>query len=180
MKGIVFTEFTGFVERRFGLAMVDRLILETAPCSGGVYTSVGTYDAGELIAMAARLSEITDVSVSALVKEFGGHLFQHFVISHASTMGNVSSSEALLRSVDDHIHVEVRKLFPDAELPKIEFVKLSDSTCNVLYQSSRPFADLAEGLIDASIRHFGEAIQLSRQDLEPFDGTHAVFHLVRC
>ena len=179
MKGVIFTEFLGFIESQFGLPMVDHLITSTNPDSGGSYTSVGTYSANELIAMVVELGKKTDAPVPDLIKAFGAHLFNHFVHAHGDTLGNVKSTEELLSQVENRIHVEVRKLFPDAELPTIGFVQLDSNTSEVTYNSKRPFADLAEGLISAAIEHFNDPIKLTREDLPPADGTHAKFTMAR-
>ncbi len=179
MKGVIFTEFLGFIETQFGLAMADHLITATRPDSGGSYTSVGTYNADELVAMVVELSKKTETPAGDLIKAFGAHLFNHFVHAHSDTLGNVNSTEELLSQVENRIHVEVRKLFPDAELPTIGFVQVQPDTAEVTYKSKRPFADLAEGLITAAIKHFEDPIVLTRQDLPPADGTHAKFTMVR-
>ena len=105
--------------------------------------------------------------------------FNHFVEAHSETLGNVKSTEELLSQVENRIHVEVRKLFPDAELPTIGFVEVEPNVSEVVYQSQRPFADLAEGLITAAIEHFKDPIVLTREDFPPADGTHAKFTMVR-
>ena len=179
MKGVIFTEFLGFIEEKFGLPMADHLITATNPESKGSYTSVGTYDAGELVAMVVELGKKTETPVPALIKAFGGHLFNHFAAAHSDTMGDVKSTEELLSQVENRIHVEVRKLFPDAELPTIGFVELEPNKSEVIYKSKRAFADLAEGLIAAAIEHFNDPIELTREDLPPGDGTHAKFLMVR-
>lgn len=179
MKGVIFTEFLGFIESKFGLPMVDHLVSATNPESKGAYTAVGTYDFGELVAMVVELGKQTETKVADLIKAFGGHLFNHFVESHSDTLGDVQSTEQLLSEVENRIHVEVRKLFPDAELPTIAFETLSQGKSLVTYRSARPFADLADGLIAAAIEHFGDPIELSREDLPPQDGTHAKFLLTR-
>jgi hypothetical protein len=179
MKGVIFTEFLAFIEQEFDLLMVDHLVSATRPASGGAYTAVGTYEAGELMAMVFELSRKLGVPAADLVKAFGRHLFRYFVSSHAVTMGEVRTTEELLASVENRIHVEVRKLFPDAELPTIGFEQIDLQTSVVLYQSKRPLADLAEGLIAASIDHFKEPIAIKREDLPPRNGTHVKFTLVR-
>ena len=93
MKGVIFTEFPGFIEQSFGLPMADHLITATKPESGGAYTSVGTYDAHELVAMVVELGKETDTPVPDLIKAFGAHLFKHFVDAHAGTLGNVKTTE---------------------------------------------------------------------------------------
>jgi hypothetical protein len=179
MKGVIFTEFLAFIDQKFGLLMVDYLISATRPASGGAYTAVGTYEASELMAMVIELSRKLGVPMPDLVKAFGGHLFHYFVSSHSLTMGDVRSTEELLASVENRIHVDVRKLFPDAELPTIGFEQVDPQTSVILYRSKRPLADLAEGLITASIDHFKEPIAIKREDLPPMNGTHAKFTLVR-
>ena len=179
MKGVIFTEFLGFIENQFGLPMADHLINATQPDSGGSYTSVGTYSADELIAMVGELSKKTGKPASDLVRAFGSHLFNHFAHAHSDTLGNVKSTEELLSQVENRIHVEVRKLFPDAELPTISYVERQPGTSEVTYKSKRPFADLAEGLIAAAIQHFDDPIVSTRVDLPPADGTHATFTIVR-
>jgi len=179
MKGVIFTEFLGFIEQQFGLQMVDHLISATDPESKGAYTSVGTYDSGELVNMVVELGKKTETPVPGLIKAFGSHLFNHFVEAHSETLGNVKSTEELMSQVENRIHVDVRKLFPDAELPTIGFAELEPNKCEVIYQSKRPFADLAEGLITAAIKHFEDPIELTREDMPPADGTHARFLLVR-
>ena len=57
MKGMVFTEFLEMVEDKFSADMVDDIIDDSAPPSGGAYTAVGTYDHNELVGMVVALSQ---------------------------------------------------------------------------------------------------------------------------
>ncbi|MHA6480870.1 heme NO-binding domain-containing protein [Paenibacillus sp. strain BS8-2] len=175
MKGIVFTSFLDMVEETFSLSLADDIIESSKLPSGGSYTSLGTYDHAEIIELISQLSARTGVPVAALVKAFGRYLFavlvQHypyFIEEHASTFD-------FLQRLDSYIHVEVRKLYPDAELPAFSFDASVPGTLVMVYSSTRPFADLAEGLINGCIEHYGEHIALSREDLT--DGTSARFVL---
>ena len=49
MKGMVFTEFLEMVEDKFSPEVADQIIEQANLRSGGIYTSVGTYDHGEMI-----------------------------------------------------------------------------------------------------------------------------------
>jgi len=64
MKGIVFSEFLNMVDERFSIEMSERLIDGVNLPSRGAYTTVGTYDAQEIVDLVAKLSEITKISVS--------------------------------------------------------------------------------------------------------------------
>ncbi|MES2116670.1 MAG: heme NO-binding domain-containing protein [Pseudomonadota bacterium] len=180
MKGVVFTEFMELVESRMGLEMLDRIITEAALPNDGAYTSVGTYDHAELVRLVGALSHATGMSVPALIHMFGEHLFERFAQGYPALFAEAHNSFDFLCRIDNVIHVEVRKLYPDAELPKLACARTADHELEVLYSSPRGFGDLAEGLIAGCIRHFGEPIRFTRTDLAPEGGMHRVrFHLVR-
>jgi hypothetical protein len=177
MKGMIFTEFLEFVEQNHGLEMVDSLITSCDLPSHGVYTSVSTYDVGELVSLIVELSRRTEIPVSKLIFEYGRYLFQFFVRTKGAFLVHFSSAEQLLASVENQIHVEVRKLYPDAELPSIRYEKISERHSRVIYESSRPLADLAEGLIVGAVAHFGDPVEITRTDIGAKDGTNAEFDL---
>jgi hypothetical protein len=179
MKGVVFTELLEMTEARFSLAVVDRVLGNVAPASGGQYTSVGTYPHEELVALLAELSAQTEISVNTLLKEFGAHLLRRFVQSHPGFFDAAPTAFALLGTVEGHIHVEVKKLYPDAELPSIRCVEQTSQRMVLLYRSPRRLADLAEGLIVACAEHYREAIGLRREDLSDGKGEVVRFTLER-
>lgn len=162
MKGIVFTEFNEMVEARFSPEIADRIILEAAPASGAAYTAVGTYDHQELIDMVAALSKATGTPADALVKAFGRHLAQRFTTLYPAFFEGVDGLFAFLETIESHVHVEVRKLYPDAELPSFATHRAGPDALEMTYASRRPFADLAEGLIHGCADHFGERVAISR------------------
>ena len=79
--------------------------------------------------------------------------------------------------MERHIHIEVRKLYPDAELPAFEYSRPMEGTLIMTYQSHRAMADFAEGLILGCIEHFGEPIALEREDMSGGAGTCVRFVL---
>ena len=176
MKGIIFTEFLALVEEKFGYEVVDKILASSKTQNDGSYTSVGTYDHNELIDLVVALSSEVDADTSDLVKAFGGYLFQNFVKGYSETIAQFHSAFDLLEQVEGYIHVEVRKLYPGAELPTFSHVRHGEDTLEIVYNSKRPFADLCEGLMTECISHFDESIQLQRIDLVD-DGTSAKFLL---
>jgi len=141
---------------------MDELFDAVSLESGGAYTSVGTYDHGELIALVVELSRRTGVAVPALVHAFGKHLLKEFVARFPAFF-EVEHAFHFLEQVDSYIHVEVRKLYPDAELPRFTTERIGDNQLAMVYISERPFEDLAHGLIEGAFEHFGEAIEIERQ-----------------
>lgn len=176
MKGIVFKELIGMVEDKFGPDTADQIIEENDLASGGAYTSVGTYDHTEILKLVTSLSKAAKLPISELVKAFGKHLVTVFNKGFPDFFKKENCFE-FLKSIDDYIHVEVKKLYPDAELPKFTFDEPSKNELNLYYESSRPFADLAEGLITGTIAHYGEDIKLEIKDPEDTSGLKRTFHL---
>lgn len=165
MKGMVFTEFIEFVEERFGLSTADDMIAGCDLPSGGAYTAVGTYDHRELVQMVGRLSGLSGKPGSELLRGFGSHLLKRFVVGFPAFFLDQTSVFGFLTRIDDTIHVEVRKLYPDAELPAFSYERPTPDQLVMIYQSHRAMADLAEGLIEGAIAYFGENVRVHREDL---------------
>lgn len=179
MKGIVFKEFLSLVEDKFGYEVVDKIITESNLSTDGAYTTIGTYDHSEILKMVTRLSHHTNIPVPALVKTFGGYLLTQFVKGHPSFFADKSNSFDFLKTVDNYIHVEVKKLYPEAELPEFKFQEPNDKTLIMTYQSKRPFADLAEGLIEATVDYYKDPVTVAAKDLSEGAGTAREFTLTR-
>lgn len=160
MKGMVFTEFFTMVEDVFGEDMVDHLIDATQPQSLGAYTAVGAYDYAELEAMVVELSLQTNTDVSILLQSFGKHLGAQFASKYSAFFLNAGDTFSFLREIDRHIHVEVKKLYPDAELPEFDFENISNNQMILNYRSNRPLADLAHGLIVQTALYFDEKVEV--------------------
>lgn len=163
MKGMVFTEFLEMVETQFSADMVDDIIDDANPASGGAYTAVGTYDHQELVDMVVALSKRTGIEANALVQAFGTHVFSVFARNYPSFFDGVPDALTFLSGIEDIIHAEVIKLYPDAQLPKFDCQRDGDSLI-MDYRSPRHFSDLAHGLILGCAKHFNEPLSVARQE----------------
>lgn len=177
MKGMVFTEFLDFVEERFGLEKVDEMAEVSA--TEGAYTSVGTYDHAELVGMLIVLSKSTGVEIKDLLITFGQHLFGYLVHSYPGVLKDAPNAFELLSRIDNQIHVEVRKLYPDSELPEFQHEIVNDKFMTLTYRSERGLADLAEGLLRGCFDHYGESVQIEKRDDSDGQGKLVRFELRR-
>ena len=144
MKGIVFTEFLEMVEDTFSPDLADRIVEKSELAPGGIYTTVGTYDHREMTKLVSCLSKETGFNTADLMRAFGEHLFKRFFTLYPKYFEGIESAFGFLANVEDYIHVEVLKLYPEAELPSFR-CDLSQPGClQLTYQSSRPFASLAD------------------------------------
>lgn len=178
VKGIVFTELLNMVEQQYGYELVDDLLCTTELPSGGNYTAVGTYPAQEMVSLVVGLSQHTDVPVPDLLRHFGRYLFQGFLKSYRHLIVAAPESFTFLESVHNYIHVEVKKLYPDAELPSFDVERLDEKTLQMTYMSSRRMADLAYGLIEGAMMHYGDKATITKQALSE-DGSKVQFVIVK-
>jgi len=180
MLGMVFTEFLEMVEQRYSPALADQMLNETSLPNDGAYTAVGYYSHEEMQALVATLARLTGSSVSMLIKVYGEFLFERFVETYPQMLAHCHDAFSLLASVDGHVHQEVHKLYPQAQLPSFETAEHTPQHLVLIYRSSRGLADLAEGLIRGCIYHYGEAIRVRRQDLPSAAGSSATrFDMIR-
>ena len=175
MKGIIFTEFSEMVENQFSPKLLDEIIVECGLASDGAYTAVGTYDHDELIQMVTKLAEKINTSANDLIFAFGEHLASRFAILFPSFFNESKSMFEFMKSLDNHIHVEVQKLYPDATLPKFSFDD-TDPSCLIMdYKSSRGLSTLAHGLMQGVLKYYNETITIKVEHISA--NSHVRFHL---
>jgi len=174
MKGIVFTEFLDMVEDKFGYDLVDKLLTETELESGGIYTAVGTYNYTEMVELVINLSKSTGIDVSVLLNSYGQYFFGVLLKSYPQFFQKIESAFYFLESIERHIHVEVRKLYPEAELPTFDSERINENTLKLIYYSERKLSDFAEGLITKTMEYFKEAAEIIKTNLKE-DGSVVQF-----
>ncbi len=178
MKGIVFTEFLEMVESKFGLEVVDSIIENSELPSQGIYTSVGTYDFNEMVSLITNLSSEVKVPADDLIYAFGLYLFSSLGKAHPEVIQSYKSPLGLLYSIEDHIHVHVKKLYPDAQLPTFKILEKTENSISMIYSSSRGLYRLAHGLIEKTFEHFHGSANIT-YDLLKDDGTEVKFVVVQ-
>jgi hypothetical protein len=177
MKGIVFTELASMVESKFGPDMMDDVLDECDLASGGAYTSVGTYDHRELIEIVGALSKKTGIPVKDLIQTYGYYLFARFHHMMPGFFEKPCDTFDFLESVHGYIHVEVKKLYPDAALPSFQTKRINENHLEMTYTSRCPFADFAEGLIHGCIDFYKEKIVVKSIDQNTPDSYARIFTL---
>lgn len=179
MKGLVFSQFIDMVEERFGPDLLERIISACDLPSGGIYSSLGTYDFEELASLVGALSRETGTAPGALIKAFGMHLFGRLVNLYPQFLDGETSIMGFVPKVENYIHHEVRKLYPDATLPSFVIEEAGPDHLVFVYQSPRPLGDLAEGMLLGCMEHFHEDVELKRQDMPVQSGGRSRFTLTR-
>ncbi|QCE41518.1 heme NO-binding domain-containing protein [Psychroserpens sp. NJDZ02] len=174
MKGIVFTEFLELVEEKFGLEMVDNIILSSDLESEGAYTAVGTYSFSEMLQLLQHLSANTGISIDNLLLVYAEHFFSVIEKSYPGLLATYKDPIEMISSIENHIHVEVRKIYPDAELPTFVVEEKSENDLTVIYKSSRAMHHFGLGLMNKTFEHFNATATIELQKIKE-DGTEVRF-----
>lgn len=174
MKGIVFTEFLEMVEEKFSYEMVDDILTMKELPSKGIYSTVGTYSHTEIVTLVVNLHEKTEIPLPVLLETFGEYLFHSLFKAYGSMFTEIGNAFDMLESIEGYIHVQVRKLYPDAELPHFKIERVGDDKLILDYSSERSMGDLALGLIKGCLNHFKEEAEVKMEPLTD-DGSKVRF-----
>ena len=159
MLGIVFTSLVEMLEEKVSPEFADDVIDEANLDTDGVFTSVGYYPFSEMEKLVTVLVEKTGKSANELLYDFGKYLFERLAEAHGDVIANKGSVFDVLESLDDDIHVQVKKLYSDADLPEFKVLSKDETSMKIRYISKHELYSLAEGLIDATAAHFGTPIK---------------------
>lgn len=176
MKGIIFTEFMDLVEEKFGLEVLDKVLTEAG--DEGIYTSVGSYDHRDLVKLIVQLSKESGISPEDLQKVFGQSVFNNLysTLPKSASLSECKNSFQFVRLVEDYIHVEVKKLYAEANPPKFEFISETESELVFDYRSARCMSHVCLGLVEGCAEHFGESLNIEMDD-QSSDNSHVRFRL---
>ena len=117
--GLVFTELTGFIERHHSEDVVDEVLAAIGFEHDGAWTAVGNYPHEEALSVIVRAAEVLGEDPNTMVVAFGRELFGRFKVLYPNFFGDVTTALEFLERVEDHIHIEVRKLYSEARTPRI-------------------------------------------------------------
>lgn len=177
MKGIVFTEFVEMVEKDFGYETLDRVMTVDRLESKGIYTTVGTYSFEEMLILLTNLSEESSLSINELLHSFGRYFFQVITTNYKSILGSYDYPIDFLASLDSHIHVQVRKIYPDAELPRFDTLEKEKDKLKLRYTSTRGMAYFALGLMEKTFEHYGTNYEIKMHEAVPENLTDVLFDI---
>ncbi len=165
MKGAVFTEFIEFVEESYSFDTADKM-LEPEDGNNKIYTQAGNYPFEELVALVVSVHKTEGVEVGEILYSFGVYLFGKLIRMAPFLMAGAESTIDVISKVDTYIHIEVKKLYPEAELPKFDVTQQSENYLEMIYSSDKKLEVLAKGLMMGAAQHFKEEIEVEYEVLE--------------
>lgn len=158
MKGVIFNVLEEMVIDQCGMQawneILDQLVMD------GIYTAGESYPDSELFRLVQAISDKTGIATETLVGAFGEFLFDRLQQRYPMFVESEPDLRSFLMSVDGVIHIEVKKLFDNPNLPSFSYLEISDKELLMRYSSPRKLCLLAEGLIRGAAKHYQESITI--------------------
>lgn len=173
LKGVVFTEFFRHVEEHHGEEMLDDVIVSAKLPNDGAYTSVGTYPFEEMVALVGACTAVTGKSLPETLDGFGQHCFSSWVNYVPSFFGPDRQLFDVLSEINHFHEYEVRKLYPDAELPTFSVESRNEHVLVIGYHSQKKLTDLAVGVIKGAAAHLGDTVAVTAEQVTGPSGPYA-------
>jgi hypothetical protein len=162
MKGTIFVELVKMAEGAFGEDVVDDVLSKADLENDGAFTAVGNYPCSELVKIVVAFSEHSGISAEKLQRMFGHWMMDHFVENYEEFFAGKTDSFSLLEAVDGEIHVEVKKLYPEAELPVFSTERLGEDQLKLTYSSPRPLVEFCHGMVEACLARYNQEADIGR------------------
>lgn len=179
MKGVVFVKFGEFIEQTFGEDFWDELLLTTELESEGIYTTVENYPDEELFALVDQVVKQKGLTPKQATFAFGEWMFSELYQAAPPQVHDFKDGFAFLRGVQNVIHLEVKKLNPDAILPEFKFIEQTDNTLLMEYISPRHLCYFCEGLIKGMSKQTGETLNTSQHECVHEGGERCLIQVSR-
>ena len=157
MKGVIFNLLEDMIVAKCGDDTLEEIYAEaTFTADAPPFVGPDTYPDADLLAMVELLSRKMDTPVSDLVYGFGRYMFPELAARFPAFLEHLPTPVAFLETVNEVIHVEVKKLFEEATPPVVTIEKTADGRARLLYRSDRQLCRLVEGLLDGVGDHFNQ------------------------
>ena len=177
MKGVVFNLLESFICEKWGHEKYEE-ILEMCPLkTREPFVSPGTYPDADLMTIATKTADNLGLSLEDALRAFGHYCFPRLADRVPSLIEGLTDARSFLLSVDSVIHVEVRKLFPEAVTPKFIYEQPAADQLIIHYQSERKLCAFMEGLIDGVAKHFNTRIDYHQSACMHHGADECEFHL---
>ena len=164
MKGMIFIAFESFVVETHGREFYEELIESSSPgFEGSTYVGPATYDDERLMELVQLANERSGIPIPDLIRGFGRHCLPMLFEYYPGSIHQFETPRDLLLGIDQIIHVETKKLYPDAQTPSFTYEDMGDRRLRMNYQSPRKLCWLVEGLIDGLADYYGDTIEYAQE-----------------
>jgi len=163
MKGIIFNLLERFIVENLGEDKYEEILSACALKTKEPFVGPGSYPDEDLMAIVAKTVETMGVTPPEALRAFGRFCLPILAEKFPGFMTPYDHPKEFLMTVDSVIHVEVEKLYPDAQTPSLAYDDPAPDRLVIHYESSRKLCQLMEGLIDGVADYYGSPIEYAQK-----------------
>lgn len=165
MKGEMFNLLEEFVVAGWGRSHFEEIYAEAKKdlSSPGPFIGPGTYPDTDFMALVSSAVRRLQVPLGPAVRALGKFAFPHLAAKLPDHMAKFKHPKEFLKTVDRVVHVEVRKLYRDAETPRFSYREPAQDRLIMVYHSRRKLYDLVEGLLEGTAEYFKVPMAIKRK-----------------
>jgi hypothetical protein len=158
VKGIIFNLLEEFIIDNWGAARFEKIVARCPIHTQLPYVGPGTYPDANLFAIVEQTTAELGIGTDEALRSFGRFAFPKLAARFPIFMVGHDHPKSFLKTIDGVIHVEVRKLFVNAEPPRITFRDPAPDRLVLHYVSRRNLCPLFAGLIEGTSDYYRVAI----------------------
>lgn len=162
MKGIIFNITESFIIDKFGEDAYDAIMNASKLETDQPFVGPGTYPDKDLMEIVVNAAKYTEMSPGEFLKQLGKYSFFKLAERHPGYVAPHNHPKDFLKTVDGVVHVEVRKLYTETQLPTFTYSEPSPNQLVITYFSKRKMYDFMEGLIEGVAEYFKHPIKQER------------------
>lgn len=111
------------------------------------------------MAVVTKTTEKLGITLTEALHSFGRFCFPKFAKKYPNLVTPYKNPKEFLKSVHSMVHIEVKKLYRDAEPPDFFYKEPADNRLIIEYSSKRKLCHFMEGLIDGVADYFKSPIK---------------------
>ncbi len=179
MKGIIFNLLEDYIENTFGAGEYEEML---AGCPLSVedpelIVGPGTYPDRDFLAMVNWLALRNNRQDDEILRSFGRYSIIRLAERYPQFFNAYENPRDFLKSVGFIHHIEIRKLYKDAQTPEFSAEDHGEGRMRLRYRSKRHLCAFVEGLIDGLAEQYGRPITREKTSCSQSGGQECVFLL---
>lgn len=174
MKGIILNIFEKYIIEKHNNSYLEHILQSSNLTSDGIFISAETYPDEDLVSLITHYCKLNDLNINHFQKTLGEYTLKQFSLRYPAFFEHYNHPIEFLKSLNSTIHVEVKKLYHEAQTPNINIEEFKDGNLTITYKSKRQMTDFMEGLLLGAINHYGYKIKL----IEKFNSKENEFRFI--
>jgi hypothetical protein len=177
MKGVVFNLLEAFIAEGWGQETFEEIFSSCPLHDPGPHIGPGTYADADFMSIVGATVKRLGVPMPDAVRAFGKFCFPKLAAKATLFTEGHTHPKTFLLTVQNVIHVEVRKLMKGTVLPDFQYEDTGPDRLRMIYTSKRQLCWFAEGLIDGAGDYFGVQAHQHQSECTHEGGERCVFEL---